>query len=374
MQNGKNEIVNVWCDGCYDMVHFGHANSLRQAKALGDRLIVGVHTDEEIAKHKGPPVFTEEERYKMVRGIKWVDEVVEGAPYVTTLETLDKYNCQFCVHGDDITVTADGVDTYHLVKAAGRYKEVKRTQGVSTTDLVGRMLLLTRSHFRHGDKEYDVEKHGSSVASKVDEKSPWTGSSQFLPTSRKIVQFSDGKSPRPNDRIVYVDGAFDLFHVGHLDFLEKARAEGDYLIVGLHTDPVVNRYKESNYPIMNLHERVLSVLACKYVSEVVIGAPYKITKNLLDHFNVHIVCHGATPIPPAEDGSSPYSVPQDLDKFKIIHSGNTMTTEKIVERIILHRLEFESRNQKKEKKEIAAYEAFQKTKAMNGNTDIVLEL
>ena len=46
----------------YDMVHFGHANSLRQAKALGDYLIVGVHTDEEITIHKGPPVFTQEER------------------------------------------------------------------------------------------------------------------------------------------------------------------------------------------------------------------------------------------------------------------------------------------------------------------------
>lgn len=45
------------------MVHFGHANSLRQAKALGDYLVVGVHTDEEITKHKGPPVFTQEERY-----------------------------------------------------------------------------------------------------------------------------------------------------------------------------------------------------------------------------------------------------------------------------------------------------------------------
>lgn len=43
-------------------------------------------------------------RYKMVRGIKWVDEVVEGAPYVSTLETLDKYNCDFCVHGGKRTV------------------------------------------------------------------------------------------------------------------------------------------------------------------------------------------------------------------------------------------------------------------------------
>lgn len=81
------------------MVHFGHANSLRQAKALGDKVIVGIHTDAEIAKHKGPPVFTEEERVKMVRGIKWVDEVVLGAPYVTTLEVLDEHNCDFCVHG-----------------------------------------------------------------------------------------------------------------------------------------------------------------------------------------------------------------------------------------------------------------------------------
>lgn len=37
----------------------------------------------------------------MVRGIKWVDEVAEGVPYVTTLETLDNYQCDFCVHGGE---------------------------------------------------------------------------------------------------------------------------------------------------------------------------------------------------------------------------------------------------------------------------------
>ncbi|GFX42553.1 ethanolamine-phosphate cytidylyltransferase [Trichonephila clavipes] len=74
-RNECDKQVRVWCDGCYDMVHFGHANQLRQAKAMGDYLIVGVHTDEEIARHKGPPVFNEQERYKMVRAVKWVDEV-----------------------------------------------------------------------------------------------------------------------------------------------------------------------------------------------------------------------------------------------------------------------------------------------------------
>merc|ERR1712002_685507 len=126
--------------------------------------IVGVHTDEEITKHKGPPVFTQEERYKMVRAIKWVDEVIEGAPYVTTIETLDKYDCDFCVHGDYITMTADGVDTYHLVKAIKRYKECRRTEGVSTTDLVGRMLLMTRQLQQGGEAEYRVERtHSDSL-------------------------------------------------------------------------------------------------------------------------------------------------------------------------------------------------------------------
>ena len=48
----EKKDVRVWVDGCFDMVHFGHANALRQAKQLGTKLIVGVHSDEEIAKHK----------------------------------------------------------------------------------------------------------------------------------------------------------------------------------------------------------------------------------------------------------------------------------------------------------------------------------
>ena len=63
--------------------------------------------------------------------------------------------------------------------------------------------------------------------------------------------------------MVYVAGAFDLFHVGHVTFLEKCRELGQYVVVGLHEDYMVNMYKGKNYPIMNLQERVLSVLACR---------------------------------------------------------------------------------------------------------------
>ncbi|NXS14873.1 PCY2 cytidylyltransferase, partial [Neodrepanis coruscans] len=192
---------------------YGHSNQLRQARAMGDYLIVGVHTDEEIAKHKGPPVFTQEERYKMVQAIKWVDEIAPGAPYVTTLETLDKYNCDFCVHGDDITLTIDGKDTYEEVKTAGRYRECKRTQGVSTTDLVGRMLLMTKAHHSNIDEDLDYRKHTDNFGKGPKGHSPWTGVSQFLQTSQKIIQFASGKEPQPGDTIIYVAGAFDLFRI-----------------------------------------------------------------------------------------------------------------------------------------------------------------
>jgi len=44
-------------------------------------------------------------------------------------------------------------------------------------------------------------------------RSPYTGTSQFLPTTKRIAQFSSGHEPKPGDRIVYVAGAFDLFRI-----------------------------------------------------------------------------------------------------------------------------------------------------------------
>lgn len=69
--------------------------------------------------------------------------------------------------------------------------------------------------------------------------SPWTRVSRFLPTTRTIMQFAEGRTPAPNDIVVYVCGTFDLFHIGHLCFLEEARKLGDYLIVGIHSDQVL---------------------------------------------------------------------------------------------------------------------------------------
>lgn len=69
----ERKKVRAYIDGCYDIMHSGHFNAIRQAKSLCDELVVGLHTNAEIAKHKGPAVMNDEERLAMVKACKWVD-------------------------------------------------------------------------------------------------------------------------------------------------------------------------------------------------------------------------------------------------------------------------------------------------------------
>ena len=71
---------------------------------------------------------------------------------------------------------------------------------------------------------------------------------------------------------------FDLFHAGHIMMLKEAKSVCDYLIVGLQTDPTIDR-PEKNKPIQSVFERFVQLDACKYVDEVVV---YATEKDLLD--------------------------------------------------------------------------------------------
>ena len=134
------------------MLHFGHANALRQAALLGHELYVGIHTDEEVIRFKGPPIMHDTERYAAARACKWVSRVIEGVPYVTEVSDIEKYEIDFVVHGDDMSTDLHGNNSYQSIIDIGKFKIVKRTEGISTTDLVGRMLLLTKQH-HHNDED-----------------------------------------------------------------------------------------------------------------------------------------------------------------------------------------------------------------------------
>jgi glycerol-3-phosphate cytidylyltransferase len=69
-------------------------------------------------------------------------------------------------------------------------------------------------------------------------------------------------------KIGYTTGVFDLFHIGHLNILRRAKENCDYLIVGVSTDELVQSYKNKS-PIIPYSERKAIVEAIRYVDEVV---------------------------------------------------------------------------------------------------------
>jgi len=77
--------------------------------------------------------------------------------------------------------------------------------------------------------------------------------------------------------------AFDLLHAGHITMLEEAKKQCDYLIVGLQTDPSIDRPDTKKRPIESTYERYLRLKGCKYVDEII---PYDTEKDLLNLLNI----------------------------------------------------------------------------------------
>ncbi|OJJ41269.1 hypothetical protein ASPWEDRAFT_47882 [Aspergillus wentii DTO 134E9] len=397
----------IWVDGCFDFSHHGHAGAMLQARRLGTELFVGVHSDQAILENKGPTVMTLEERVAAVEACRWASRCIPCAPYVTSLPWVSHYGCQYVVHGDDITSDSNGDDCYRFVKAAGRFRVVKRTPGISTTDLVGRMLLCTKGHFiksvkgtlsgEEGSgspgeqkrsanelmqriKDYATDESGLQPGPQV---WTWSGSSSakidgVAEEAGLFETLVDGKLPRPGQRVVYVDGGFDLFSSGHIEFLRQVLAleelEGHqrgwyeptqraarihdygedyapaYIVAGIHDDDVINHWKGLNYPIMNVFERGLCVLQCRYIHAVVFSAPFSPTQSYLEALPSGVpkaVYHGPTTFIPLT--YDPYTGPKKMGIFKEIsnHAFQHVNAGEIVDRILKSREAYEERQRAK---------------------------
>ena len=79
-------------------------------------------------------------------------------------------------------------------------------------------------------------------------------------------------------KIGFTCSCFDLFHAGHVLMLEEAKEHCDYLIVGLQTDPTLDR-PEKNKPVQSVYERYVQLKGCKYVDEII---PYSTENDLLN--------------------------------------------------------------------------------------------
>jgi len=137
-------VSRVYVDMVGDLFHAGHVSLLREARRHGDWLVVGVLSDETAASYKRRPIMTLAERVAVIESCRYVDEVIEDAPFLVTEGFLDEHSITMVVHGDDLS--PEGAESvYGSAAAAGKVAYVPRTGGISTTQLIQRVLDATAS-------------------------------------------------------------------------------------------------------------------------------------------------------------------------------------------------------------------------------------
>ena len=160
--NDPNNPVRVYADGVFDMYHIGHARVLEQAKKLFKHtyLIVGVSGDKETIEKKGKIVMDEKERTDILKHCKWVDETICPCPWVISVDFLHQHNIHYVAHDDLPYVSAGQQDIYYDVKMLGMFRATQRTEGISTSDIILRIIkdydMYIERSLKRGYKREDI--------------------------------------------------------------------------------------------------------------------------------------------------------------------------------------------------------------------------
>ena len=129
---------------------------------------------------------------------------------------------------------------------------------------------------------------------------------------------------------IYADIVGDLLHAGHIEFFKMAKQYGDYLIIGVLSDEDVASYKR--VPILTLQERVAMIKACKYVDEVIVAPPLRLTKEWIQEHQIDLVVHG-------DDFNKEllmdqYGISIELGIFRSVPYTQGISTTDIIQRIV----------------------------------------
>jgi glycerol-3-phosphate cytidylyltransferase len=123
--------IRVITFGTYDLFHIGHLNILERAKELGDELIVGISTDKlNYSKKKKYPIYSQEDRSRIVNAMEIVDEVFYEESLELKREYILKYNADILVMGNDWEGKFDEFNDICKVVY------LERTASISTTEIV----------------------------------------------------------------------------------------------------------------------------------------------------------------------------------------------------------------------------------------------
>ena len=134
-------MTRVYVDMVADLFHYGHVAFLKKARSQGDYLLVGIHADDAVASQKRSPILTMDERVASVIGCRFADEVLPNAPWRIDRRWIEKHSIDLVVHGDDYS-EEQLKKTHSVPMEMGIFRTVPYTQGISTTEIIRRVIAL----------------------------------------------------------------------------------------------------------------------------------------------------------------------------------------------------------------------------------------
>lgn len=129
--NKKQDKTTILTLGTFDLFHEGHLNMIKRAAAMGDKLIVGVATDEYTYRKKNRcPVYSQEQRMGLIRALNCVDTVFFEENFEKTPEYVEKYQIDVLVMG------SDKIGEFEYLSDRCKVVYLPRSDGISTTDII----------------------------------------------------------------------------------------------------------------------------------------------------------------------------------------------------------------------------------------------
>ena len=135
-------MITVYTSGVFDILHRGHFNILAKARALGDRLTVGIQKDRAVLKSKGYyPILSTEERVEQMRALPYAHKVVTYYSGTDQADVLGRVRPNIMVQGDDWPFQMDREKVMKYLDAHDiRLVLIPYTQGISDTEIKLRIL------------------------------------------------------------------------------------------------------------------------------------------------------------------------------------------------------------------------------------------
>ncbi len=134
----------VYVDGVFDLTHDGHFKLFKNARALGDTLIVGVLSDIESENYKRKPILTANERKANILHSQYVSKVIINVPNVVTKEFIDTHNINIVAHAHKLSEEEYYHYQYKIPKQLGIFKRLDYTESISTSKIIKRIQNMSK--------------------------------------------------------------------------------------------------------------------------------------------------------------------------------------------------------------------------------------